>query len=291
MRSPILAASLAAAVLAAPGAARANTDRDWSRSWPVEKSAVVRVVTDDAKVRIHRGEPGQVSARVTYHSRTWGLAGGERIPQVVLEKESDAIRIEARERSNWVVFGGVETRFEMDVTVPPDCDLSVRSGDGSITCDPLSGRISLESGDGRIHCSGLRGDLVLWSGDGNIEADSLDGSLMARTTDGRLRVGGRFDSLDLRSGDGRLEAVVARGSQLASAWSVQSGDGPIVFRIPRNLSAMLDASSHDGSLQIDLPITTRGRIRENNLSGQLNGGDVPLRIRSGDGSITIGLSE
>jgi hypothetical protein len=284
-------AALAAAAFAVTSPARASTERDWSHSWKVEKGATIRVVTDDARVRIHRGEPGDVSARVHYRSRTWGLTSGESLPKVLFDRVDGAIRIEAREQSNWVVFGGVETKFEMDVTVPPDCDLSVRSGDGSITCDPLSGRITLESGDGRIRCSGLRGTLVLWSGDGGVDADSLDGSLMGRTTDGHLRVAGRFDDLDLRTGDGRLEATVVRGSQLAGGWSLQSGDGSILFRIPRNLRALLDASSRDGGLRVDLPVTTQGRIRDHALYGQLNGGNVPLRIRSGDGSITIGLSE
>ncbi len=284
-------AALAAAVFAVPSPARASMERDWSQSWKVEKGSTIRVVTDDARVRIHRGEPGTVSARVHYRSRTWGFTSGERLPKVVLDETDGAIRIEARETSHWAVFGGVETRFSVDVTVPPDCDLSVRSGDGSITCDPLSGRISLESGDGRIRCSGLRGTLVLWSGDGGVDADSLDGSLLARTTDGHLKVAGRFDDLDLRTGDGRLEAVAERGSQLAGDWSLKSGDGSILLRIPRNLQALLDASSHDGGLRVDLPIMVKGHLRDRTLVGQLNGGDVPLRIRSGDGSITIALSE
>lgn len=292
MRPHSLAAlALAALALADPGTARAERTRDWTKTWEVGAAPTIRVVTDDARVRIHRGEAGSVRVKIHYSSRTWGLVSGDREPKVVLEQKGDVVRIEARETSNWVVFGGTETRFEMDVTVPTKCDLSARSGDGSITCAPLEGRIALESGDGRIRANGLRGAIVLWSGDGSIEADSLDGSLLARTTDGRLRVGGRFDQLDLRTGDGRLEATAVRGSKLDEPWSLQTGDGGIVLRIPRNLKAMLDASARDGDLRVDLPITTSGRIRENELLGELNGGTVPLRLRSGDGSITLALSE
>lgn len=287
---PVAAAALAAAVLAGPAAAE-TFHRNWNKDWTVAGSPTVRVVTDDARVRIHRGAAGAVRAQVRYQARTWGVSSGRREPKVVLEQDQDMIRIEAREPSTWVMFGGLETKFEIDVTVPATCDLSVRTDDGGITCDPLEGRIALESGDGRIRASGLRGTLVLWSGDGGIEADSLDGSLMARTGDGPLKLGGRFDHFDARTGDGRLEVTVAPGSQPAGPWSVESGDGAILLRIPRDLRVMLDAGTRDGSLRVDLPITTKGAIRNHTLVGELNGGTVPLRLRSGDGSITLALSE
>lgn len=286
---PVAAALLAAATLAGP--AHAARVRDWTKTWNVPAAPVVRIVTDDATVRIRRGPPGTVHARVHYSVRTWGMTSGVKDPKVLLEQEKDAIRIEARERSNWVAFGGIETKYTIDVTVPANCDLSARTTDGSITCDPLEGRISLESGDGRIRASGLRGTLVLWSGDGSIQADSLDGSLMARTTDGRLAVGGRFDHLDLRTGDGRLEATLRPGSQPAGPWSLETGNGSLLVRIPRDLRVMLDAASREGALKVDLPVETKGAIRDRTLAGALNGGTVPLRLRSGDGSITIALTE
>jgi len=291
MRPLILAAAaLAAVTLAAP--ARANNDaKDWTKSWDVTGAPTINVVTNDARVRIHRGVPGKVETKIHYAWHTWGVSSGGQEPKIVLEQDGNSIRIEARELSHWVVFGAINTKFEMDVTVPPECDLTVRSSDGSITCDPLSGKISLESGDGRIHANGLRGSLVLWSGDGGVDADSLDGALMAHTGDGHLKVSGRFDHLDLRTQDGHLDATLLRGSQPAAAWSIETGDGAMVVRIPRNLQAMLDASSRDGSLRVDLPVTTRGHIRNNALSGELNGGSVLMRLRSGDGSISLGLSE
>lgn len=289
MRHPLLAAAVAAVTLAAP--AYAAHVRDWNKTWPVAGSPTVRVVADDARVRIHHGPDGAVSARIHYSVRTWGLTSGLREPEVALEQREGVIRVTAREPHDWVVFGGIETKFEVDVTVPATCDLSVRSGDGSITCEPLEGRIALESGDGAIRATGLRGNLVLWSGDGGVDADSLDGSLLARTGDGHLRVAGRFDRLDLRTGDGRLEAAVRPGSKPAETWSVESGDGSIVLRIPRDLSVLLDASSRDGTLRVDLPIRTHGVLRHDTLVGQLNAGTVPLRVRSADGGITLALSE
>lgn len=283
--------SLLAVVLSAPAPAHAGKSRTWDRSWAAGATPTVRIVTDDARVRIHRGDTDSVRAVIRYTANAWGVSSSTNEPKVRLESDGGVIRIEAREQSNWVVFGGIEVHFEMDVTVPTKCDLSARSGDGSITCDPLEGRISLESGDGRIRASGLRGTLVLWSGDGSIEADGLDGSLMARTGDGGMKVNGRFDSLDLRSGDGRIEATAMGGSQAASPWSLESGDGSILFRIPRDLKVLLDAGSRDGSLRVDLPITTKGAIQNNSLRGELNGGKVPLRMRSGDGSITLALAQ
>jgi hypothetical protein len=287
--SALAAGALLAATLAAP--VHAAVDKEWTKTWDVTGAPIVHVVTDDAQMRIHRGPPGSVKARIHFKARAWGLSSRTQEPKVVLEQEGNVIRVECRDQANWVVFGGIETKFEMDVTVPANCDLSARSGDGSITCEPLEGRLSLESGDGHIRANGLRGSIVLWSGDGGVDADSLDGSLMAHTGDGHLKVSGRFDNLDMRTGDGHLEATAMRGSRTAGPWSLETGDGGLVLRIPKNLQALLDASSRDGGLHVDLPVTTKGAIRNNSLYGELNGGTVRLRLRSGDGSITLGLSE
>jgi hypothetical protein len=88
-----------------------------------------------------------------------------------------------------------------------------------------------------------------------------------------------------------VEATVARGSVLQQPWSLTTGDGGITLRIPRDLKALLDAAAEDGRLHVDLPITLSGDVSHHELRGELNGGTTPLRVRSGDGSITLALSE
>ena len=46
-------------------------------------------------------------------------------------------------------------------------------------------------------------------------------------------------------------------------------------------------ASGDGHIDLDLPVSTQGKIRENDVHGKLNGGGNLLTIHTGDGSIHL----
>ena len=103
----------------------------------------------------------------------------------------------------------------------------------------------------------------------------------------------RVDWDDLRlllavANDGSVEAEVRAGSKITSPWYVTTGDGGVRLRLPSNFSADLDAHTGDGRIRVEFPITMpAGTMSQSNVRGQLNGGGQPLRVRTGDGSITI----
>jgi hypothetical protein len=287
VRSVILA-SLGLAMLAASAHAAPRT---WEQSWELTTLPDVHVIAEDAHVRVHTGPTGQVKVHVEYDLKHWGLVIGGGEPAVVFEHKGDQIWITLHEPKSVGVIGGVDQRYVADVTVPPSGQLAVRTGDGAIDCEPVEGRILLESGDGAIRAHGLKGDIEVHSGDGRVTLEELDGHLRARTKDGHLIASGRFDELDLGAGDGRVEAVAAPGSQPTSAWNVETGDGSVTLRIPHDLNALLDARTKDGHIHVTLPIPVQGRLDRRELIGELNNGGPSLRIRTGDGSITLALSD
>ena len=287
MRSVILA-SFGLALVAASAHAAPKT---WDQTWDLTTEADVHVVAGDAHIRVHTGPPGQVKVHVEYDLRHWGVIMGGGEPAVVFEHKSDQIWITLHDPKTFGVVGGVDERFFADVTLPPTAQLAVRTGDGAIDCEPVSGRVQLESGDGAIRARGLKGDIDVHSGDGRVTLEELDGHLRARTRDGHLTASGRFDELDLGAGDGRVDAVAGPGSQPTSAWNVETGDGSVNLRIPHDINTLLDARTRDGHINVNLPITVSGRLDRRELVGELNDGGPSLHIRTGDGSITLGLSD
>lgn len=283
-----LFAVVAVAAIAISSPAAANT---WDQDFRVGPTPTLSVITNDAHVRLHVGPASSVHARVLHDVKKWGLYVHETQPEVSLLQNDNRVEIIARTHGLNVFFGGVSEQFTIDVTVPANCAVDVRSTDGAVDVPDLSGHVQIETGDGHIRVTGARGDITLFSGDGAIDAEGLDGSLRAHTTDGHLHVSGRFDHLDLRTGDGRIEAQAERGSRLADAWNLETRDGGMQLQIPHDIKAMLDARTGDGRLHVDLPIAVRGDIRHHQLSGELNGGGPTLRLRSGDGSLTLGLSD
>ena len=61
----------------------------------------------------------------------------------------------------------------------------------------------------------------------------------------------------------------------------------MALEVPENLSADVDLHTGDGHIDLEVPITTAGKIRENEVHGKLNGGGNLLVIRTGDGSIRL----
>jgi hypothetical protein len=80
---------------------------------------------------------------------------------------------------------------------------------------------------------------------------------------------------------------VLPGSRMTGDWSIRSGDGNIRLSLPEGFAADLDLSTGDGRIRVDYPISIEKIKSENKLAGRLNAGGKSLRIRAGDGDITI----
>lgn len=284
----VLCLSLGLVLTASPALANPKV---WDQGWDVSAHPDVHVAADDGHVRIHAGPVGHVQAHIEYELKRWGLVLGSGEPTVVFEHKGDEIWITARNPRGIGVIGGVVERLTVDVTVPQQVVLSVRNGDGAVDCEPLEGRFTFVTGDGAVRAHGLKGDCEVSTGDGRVTLEGMDGRLRARTGDGHMSASGRFDALDLSTGDGRVEATALAGSKLAAGWSLETGDGAVMLRVPHDIAALLDARTRDGNINVQLPITTQGRLNGHSLVGELNGGGPPLRVRTADGSITLALSD
>ena len=57
--------------------------------------------------------------------------------------------------------------------------------------------------------------------------------------------------------------------------------------MPHDLSADVDLHTSDGHIDLDLPVSAEGKLRQNDIHGKINGGGPLLTIRTGDGSIHL----
>ncbi len=272
-------AGLAVVALAASPARSA----EWAHKYSLAGKLDLHVKADDASVRIEIGTGSGVDARVT--TVGWPIeAGGVTIQQ---SQTGDRVDITVRAPSGGLGFRTEQRSAAVVVRVPKQADLDIETGDGSIEVQPVSGRLKLSTGDGNITADGVQGEIRLRTGDGSVRAKGLSGRLQAVTGDGHLNIQGRFDVLDLATGDGGIEAAAEPGSRVEEAWSLRSGDGGITLRLPDGLGADLDVQTGDGRIVVDKPVTVTGTFLENSVRGKLGAGGLPLRIRTGDGSIRL----
>ena len=103
-----------------------------------------------------------------------------------------------------------------------------------------------------------------------------------------VSVEGTLTSVRVHTGDGTVTMAVAPGSETSGDWSIATGDGSVTLELPDDFNADLDAHTGDGRISVeDLRVNVSGRMGKNRLRGQLGAGGAPLRIRTGDGSITL----
>ena len=271
--------------------AQAAAAKVWTRSFDLAGRPAVQINAGDMEVRVHSRDSGPVEFRIEYERRAFGFSSpSSSEPRIEYQQNGDSITLRVREPKTFVTIGFSSIQQSIDVTVPVASDVSVHTTDGAVRCEPLQGHTVVETSDGTIRVMGLEGTTELRSSDGGIHGENLQGRLEARASDGTIDVEGRFERLALSTQDGRIHATARAGSRIAEPWELQTQDGSLRLEIPVDLAATLDARTRDGSLTVDLPIPQRGRVRGHDFTGELNGGGPLLRLRTGDGSLTLALA-
>jgi len=229
--------------------------------------------------------------------------------QVVVEKRGrdkhdvDLIEVKATQDGNRVEVtvtepknrGGFNLEFnnhrsaKLFVSVPASADISARSGDGSIDIEKVNGKVRLSSGDGSINGRLLTGAVDAHTGDGAIKLADVRGDLRVDTGDGSISLGGQLTSVHARSGDGSVIIEAEQGSAAEGDWDIVTGDGSVTLAVPDGFGAELDAHTGDGRIRMeDITLSNvSGALGRNTVKGRLGGGGHNLRVRTGDGSITL----
>jgi DUF4097 and DUF4098 domain-containing protein YvlB len=210
--------------------------------------------------------------------------------QVVIEKRGRdhddvaTIEVKAEQRGNRIEITVTEPKHDrhgfnfhfnrsarLIVSVPEASDVAAKSGDGSIDIERVAGHVQLRSGDGSI-----RGRM-------------LGGEVEANTGDGSIKLDGKLTSVRVHTGDGSVSIHADAGSSPGADWDITTGDGSVTLEVPDGFDAELDAHTGDGGIHMrDVTISNvTGTIGKNTVRGRLGDGGKAVRVRTGDGSITL----
>ncbi len=282
MRIPT--AFLLTALLASAAAAD-----EWQQTYPGTPGGTVRVSTDDGSITIRGWDRNEISAQVHTVGYTIGGSGSDSI-QIVDRKLADGVDIQVVfPKHTWSGWNWNSRRqVKVELQVPRKVALTLRTADGSVDAEALSGKLDIESADGSLRGADLTGDVRLHTADGSIRMSDLGGNVDARTADGSVTINGRFDRLDATSADGSIQVDARTGSKVATPWNLRTQDGSIRLGLPRGLAADLMARSDDGRVSSNLDLTIERRADDgHSLRGKLNGGGPLVSLETNDGSIRI----
>ena len=247
-------------------AAAMHVEREDKR-FSVTGKPVVELATFDGSIEVRAGSGPEVLVTIERRGRTEAAA---KAIEVSAEQSGDHVTVKVT-HPNRVVGWGSSGSANLIVTLPATSDIDARSGDGSIQIAGITGRIKSHTGDGSITLSGVNGAVDVTSGDGSITVE------------------GRLSKLNARSGDGSVRISAAAGSATTDTWDVSTGDGSVTLELPDDFGAELDAHTGDGGIHVrDLTVSSvTGEIGRDTLRGRLGNGGGSLRVRTGDGSITL----
>ena len=258
-----------------------------NKTFAVTGKADVELKTFDGSIEVTSWDKPEVAVTIERRADT--------------QAEAEALKVTADQTGNRVVIQAVKPErsdaqlqvgfhhgrsVRFVVIVPRTTDLNATSGDGSISVSGITGRVDARSGDGSIATSDISGDVGLDTGDGSISANNVTGNLKINTGDGSVSIKGQPRGLMAHTGDGSVSVDVTSATA-AGDWELTTGDGGIHVSLPANFNAQVDAHTGDGGIDATaFGLHTTGEDR-NDLRGTIGSGGPTLRLRTGDGGITL----
>lgn len=250
---------LVVAALTAAAAGAATARETIEETFAFEPGARLDLENVNGSVRLETWDRDEIRVVAEKKARAGTSSHAEellRALDVRMEPTAGGLRIETRHpRSSdgilsWIFGGGSSGEVEYRIRLPRDADLDIRTVNGGVEVRGVSGRLRLRTTNGRIDVE---------EGGGSIDAGTTNGGISAELTE--------LDGLD----DLRLHTT----------------NGGIRLALPADAGAELTASTTNGSIESDLPLRIRGRVRRTHLEGTLNDGGPDLDISTTNGGIRI----
>jgi len=139
---------------------------------------------------------------------------------------------------------------------------------GNIDADDVKGDIDIGTSGGSIHCSNITGNFKGETSGGNVVAEYVDGKINASTSGGgiRLKMTGENKGINAETSGGGIEIYVKE-----------------------NIRADIDAETSGGDVDCDLPVVVKGRVKNTELHGKVNGGGNRIHAETSGGGIRIAV--
>jgi len=174
----------------------------------------------------------------------------------------------------------------------------------------IAGGVQVQSGGGRVSASGpdrdgdrrewwsvsyrinvpRKNDLDLNAHNGGISITGVNGNVRFDTTNGGVRLTDLAGRVSGATRNGGLTINLSGSRWEGDGIDVETSNGGVTLAIPDGYNAALDASTTNGGLRVDFPVTMQGTLsgRRNTLSTTLGSGGPEVRVRTTNGGVKIG---
>ncbi|UCC98793.1 MAG: DUF4097 family beta strand repeat protein [Phycisphaerales bacterium] len=250
-------------------AMQAKYERTVDLSAPLSPGSTFAAQTHNGSITIEGADVTECSLTATIVARAATEEDAQDLAErieITLEPSGDKLTAKIdkpRLRMNQSV------NVSLDVGIPNEMDLELRTHNGAVSLGQITGRISATTHNGKVTAEHVSGTAVLQTRNGDIECAQLSGDAQLKTHNGSVR------------------ALYSESAEPVCDASIVTYNGGIEFTAPRDFSARVEASTHNGSVHTDLPITVVGKVSRNQVNGTVGTGQGKLHLETHNGPIRI----
>jgi hypothetical protein len=122
---------------------------------------------------------------------------------------------------------------------------------------------------------------------GSLNVQKISGEVTANLVNGKLRASELAGTADLATVNGTVDADYVSLNNVREI-TLKSVNGSVNLLLPQSANADVSASSVNGGISTDFPLTVKGHWVGKSMSGTLGSGGVKIDLNNVNGSIHIG---
>ena len=276
-----------------------GTQRRYEKSFTVSEGGEIKVDADAGTVEIDSWDKNEVNVIVEIDG------SDSRAEKYVVDfkQEGNTVIVTGKVRDRnffkWHV-GNLDAHYT--IRLPKKFNSLIKTSGGNVSAQNLTGRCDLNTSGGNIRVSAVNGETIVSTSGGNVDVMDVKGEVDAETSGGNVAIenvtgnvkgttsGGDVEFIGI---DGRVKGGTSGGSVKVKLTGdnkgvdVETSGGDIDILIKDGTGADVDVETSGGSVDCDMPVTVRGKVRDSELHGKINGGGAPLRASTSGGSIRI----
>ena len=161
-------------------------------------------------------------------------------------------------------------------------DIDLATSGGSIRASNCDGKLRLTTSGGSLDLKGLKGDIKASTSGGSVKGSNISGELNAHTSGGGIHLYDLACSLEASTSGGSIDVEI---KELGKYVKLSNSGGGIDLQLPKGKGVDLDLEGD--RIKTDQLGNFDGKVEDDSLQGKLNGGGVPVRVRSSSGRISL----
>lgn len=160
-------------------------------------------------------------------------------------------------------------------------NVDAHTSGGNISMEKLFGLTKVSTSGGNIDGESIRGNLFAETSGGNISLENHEGIAEVSTSGGNIHLENMSGSVSARTSGGN---VYAKLKTLSKKLELETSGGSIECELPSDVGMNLDVTGNEIKAALS---NFQGTSKSDYISGQINGGGIPVRMNCPGGTIRL----